>query len=84
MVFASYGIWEDFAAFKVLLQGVAVICLQFWDFLNDPKSRRVNNSAVAGFGPKLHATTKIYQPKLRPAKLRGSHWLLLPMCGFRP
>ena len=31
-MFAVYGIWEDLAAWKILLQGVPMIGLQFWEF----------------------------------------------------
>jgi hypothetical protein len=38
-MFALYGIWDDLAAWKILLWGAVVICLQVWKFA----SRSVNN-----------------------------------------
>ena len=31
LIVVVYGIWDDLATRKILLQGVAVICVPFWD-----------------------------------------------------
>ena len=36
LIFAVYGIWEDLGAWKRLLRGVPMICLQFWEFSKMP------------------------------------------------
>ena len=40
--FASYGIWEDLAAWKILLQWVPMICSQFRDFSKMTQDREVS------------------------------------------
>jgi hypothetical protein len=50
-----YGIWEYLAAWKILLQGVAVICLRFWEFSKITQiEKRKQLSPAAGFGPKQY------------------------------
>ena len=39
--FVVYCIWEDLAAWKILLQCVPTICLQFWEFPKMPRNREV-------------------------------------------
>ena len=40
--FASHGIWEDLVAWKILLRGEPMICLQFWEFSNMTQNREVS------------------------------------------
>ena len=42
--FAVHGTWEHLVAWKMVLEDLAVICLQFWGFLKkSSKSRSANN-----------------------------------------
>ena len=43
-MFAVYGIWEDLAAWKILLCCVPMICLQLLDCSPNKKSRSINMS----------------------------------------
>ena len=41
LFFVLCDIWEDVAAWKILLRDVAVICLQFWEFTQTIRNREV-------------------------------------------
>ena len=45
--FAVYGIWDDLAAWEIVLGNVPMICLQFLDFFKYTESRSVNIVSVA-------------------------------------
>ena len=38
---AVHGIWENLAAWEILLRGVPMICLQFWELKQMNENRRV-------------------------------------------
>ena len=59
-----YGIWDNLAAWKILLQDVQMICLDFYELKNDTTSRSVNNSHRR---LDLGLSSRNNQPKVRPA-----------------
>ena len=55
---------------KILLQGVAVTCLQFRDFVkHDPKDKNVNSFPAARFGPNFGWRPRAWGPGLGPCEV---------------
>ena len=72
MTFSLHGLWDNLTAWTILLQRVAVICLQFWEFRKSPKIEKCGHSFQRLDLDPNSRFLFLDQPKLHPGMSPGA------------